>query len=139
MPNAIVKIEGKELKVDEAIAKDDNLLRDLLSTSFPEAKTAQCKRTTVNGQMIVTVNKQPGKKGGLVEDLLFGQEAENPCVTMARKLATTPKLKLSGVIALESEIRIACEAGRIEANAVEHAMSTLLASDAVSVMVPPGF
>lgn len=136
---ATVKIEGMERKVDDAIAKDDASLRDLLSTVFPDAKTAEFKRTTVNGQLIVTVNKQPGKKGGLVEDLLSAEEAENPCVTLSRKLAARPKLRLTHILAMQGEIVEVRDQGRIEESAQEHAISTLTAADAQAVMLPIGF
>lgn len=136
---AEVKIEGIIVPVADAIASNDTMLRDLLTTSYPDARTATFKRTTVGGTLTVEVNKQPGKKGSLIEALLTAPDSENPAVALSRKLAAMPKLTLAAVTAMQADIIVARDAGQIETKAVHHALRSLLDADAVAAVLPMGF
>src|SRR5688572_20644032 len=89
MPDAKVKFEGQEVKLDEQIASDDAKLRAALVTVYPSISTAQIHRTREDGVLVVSVLKQAGPKGGMdqvVASLVEAPEHANPAVALATEL-----------------------------------------------------
>lgn len=66
MAMALVKLpdNGQEFPLDEAIAGSDDMLKSALRSVYPEIGDPQIKREQKDGQMVVTVVKQAGRKGG---------------------------------------------------------------------------
>lgn len=97
MANAkvILSADGQSLDLDDSIAGDDTLLRQALVAFYPQMATAKIERTTVDGQMRVTVSKQAGPKGArgraftgvaFIDALLGAPEHVNPAVELAADL-----------------------------------------------------
>ena len=74
MALATVKLadSGQEFSLEEAIAGDDELLKGALRSVAPEIGDPQIKRENQDGQMVVTILKQAGRKGAdtLAEDAI---------------------------------------------------------------------
>lgn len=71
---ALVKLpdNGQEFPLDDAIAGNDDMLKSALRSVYPEIGDPQIKREQKDGQMVVTVVKQAGRKGSHDEE---GREA----------------------------------------------------------------
>jgi tryptophan synthase alpha subunit len=68
MEAKIILPDGQTVDLPEEVAKDDTMLRDSLSQYVPEIRNAELKRTTKDGQMVVTVVKKAGVKGLFIPD-----------------------------------------------------------------------
>lgn len=60
---ALVKIEGREIPLDDTIAGNDELLKQALLPHLAEVANATISREQKDGQMVVTLVKRAGPKG----------------------------------------------------------------------------
>jgi hypothetical protein len=148
-----LKIEGQEYQIDEAIAaggatiqESDKLLRDALRPTFEIAAGATFQRETRNGQLYITLVKQPGPKGGESRLLLALQEAPASINTMMalscemHLLEARGALDLPTLLAIQPRIDDALKRGDGEERHIATALRVLSAAPAVaSSDVPPGF
>lgn len=83
---ALVKIEGSELELDDAICKSDKTLKDALSPYYPAVSNADIKREDRGGQTVITVTKRAGSKGsgltGVFSSLDAVEEFIHPALRM---------------------------------------------------------
>jgi hypothetical protein len=61
---ALIKLDGQQFTLDDAVAANDELLIRALRSVAPEIGQPKIGRETQDGQMVVTVVKQAGPKGG---------------------------------------------------------------------------
>jgi hypothetical protein len=142
---AKIKIEGQTLTMDDEIAKDDELLKAALVTSWPDAKTASFKREGGKDgkELVVTVQKKAGTKGALIERLFDAPEGVNPAVVMSARIAEMARageLNPELVRELLPEIGSAAELGERDLDAANAALGSLMGAGAIaSKEVPLGF
>jgi hypothetical protein len=67
---ALIKMpdNGQSFEMDDAVAGDDNILKQALRSIYPEIGDATITRKTEDGQLVVTVVKQAGRKGAATEE-----------------------------------------------------------------------
>lgn len=149
---ATVKIEGQEYQIDDAIAnggatpqESDQLLRDALRPNFEIAGGATFQRETRNGQLYITLVKQPGPKGAsrLLSVLLNAPASINPMMELACEmhlLEARGALHLSAILAVQPRIDNALVDGAKETQAIAEALQVLSAAPAIasSTDVPYG-
>ena len=140
---AIVKIEGQEYTIDNAIAnagatvqESDRLLRDALSPTFGIAAGATFQRETRNGQLYITLVKQPGTKGATpaLQFLLEASGSINPAMQLACEmhvLEARGALNLPALLAVQSRIDEALKQGETEERHITRALHILGAAPAI--------
>ena len=147
----ILKIEGQEFPIDDAIAnggkttqESDQLLRDALSPTFGIAAGATFLRETRNDQLYITLVKQPGTKGAAfaLQYILETPGLINPSMYLACEmhlLETRGTLDLPALLALQPRIDEALKQGENEERRIETALHILEVAPAIaSSDVPSG-
>lgn len=149
---AIVKIEGQEYQLDDAIVnggatvqESDRLLRDALRPTFEIAAGATFQREQRGETLYVTLVKQPGPKGARGDALHVLLEAPafiNPSTRLACELHLMEgqgKLDLEALLAIQPRLNRALQQGDAEARSIARTLRTLsLAPAMTSSDVPPG-
>jgi hypothetical protein len=148
---ATVKIEGQEYQIDDAIAnggataqESDQLLRDALRPNFEIAAGATFQREVRNGQLYITLVKQPGPKGAsrLLSVLLEAPAYINPIMALSCEmhlLEARGALDLPALLAVQPRIDDALGRGAGEERHIAAALRVLSAAPAVaSSDVPSG-
>jgi hypothetical protein len=149
---ATVKIEGQEYQIDDAIAnggasveESDRILRDALRPNFEIAAGATFQRETRDGQLIITLVKNPGPKGAqpLLHRLLAVPEAINPALVLACEMQleeARSALDLPALLALQPRLEAALKDGLAEEKLIAATLRVLAAAPAVaSPEVPLGW
>lgn len=140
---ALVKLEGREITIEDEIAKDDDLLRAALQPSWPDAKTATFTRKKDGDNLTVTVAKKAGTKGSLIDRLLAAPDGINPAVAMSariRELQASGKLTSETITKLLPEIEAAAEQGERDLEATKHVTRDLGEAPAIAhTLIPAGF
>ena len=143
---ALIKIDGTEMPLDDEIAKDDETLKKALSPFYPGAANSDIKRTTENGQMVVTVVKRAGSKGGdipIIEALKAAPEHINPAIKLANELQrkeSAGALEITEIMEMTRVVEQAINTGRKEEGQVEKALALLhKAPPCASSVRPMGF
>lgn len=145
MPTLIKMPDGQSFELDDAIAADDTILRDALRAAYPDAATADLKRTEQNGQKVVTVVKKAGTKGGLdtvVEALAAAKSFTNPAVAMHQRVTIVLQQpdSVQTILTMRAEIEQAVEAGDKAVRQVKAALGLLCRADPIaSSTIPTGF
>lgn len=140
MAKVLIEIEGQQIPVDEEIASDDNLLRQLLRPYYPDASNAKIDRK--EGEIIKVV-KVAGPKGTTpLEMLLDAPETVNPALVVCRKVQRqelTTALDYDSMKQLAAEIDEAIEIGTTEVEAVNRSIAVLQKSAPAPGLPPIGF
>src|SRR5882762_8956728 len=123
---ATLKIEGQHYQIDDTIAnggatvqESDQLLRDALRPTFEIAAGAVFQRETRDGQLVITLIKQPGPKGAsqALPHLLQAPVSINPAIALACEmhlLEARGMLDLSALLSIQSRIDAAIGHGKSE-------------------------
>src|SRR5437588_4130774 len=116
---ATLKIEGQHYQIDDAIAnggatvqESDQILRDALRPTFEIAAGAIFQRETRDGQLLITLVKQPGPKGAsrALHHLLQAQAMINSAMELAcemQLLEARDMLDLPALLAIQPRIDVA--------------------------------
>ena len=148
---AIIKLEGQEIPIDEAIALDDTMLRNALTPFYPDAAHAEIARETKDGQTIVRMVKRAGTKGtncetgtaSVLNQLIQAETGLNPALELCwqlKSLEIKGKLDLEALVSLQDNIRTAIAQGETEVKQVEIALRLLLTAPPIPAkIVLPGF
>lgn len=137
---ALVKIEGQEpFHLPDEYANEDNVVRAALATAFPDAASAEIKRETVEGQLVITVVKRAGPKGlrPALAALVAAPPHVNPAVALVHKLEADGPPSLDALLEAQGEIAGAIADGEAELQAVKRALEALIASVPISSAVAP--
>ena len=141
---AIVKIEGQEYTIDDAIAhggatlqESDQILRDALRPTFEIAAGATFQRETRAGHPYITLIKQPGTKGAprVIQRLREAPSSINPAMVLACEthlLESRHALDLPTLLALQSRIDAALEHGAKEERLIWKSLRVLTDAPAVA-------
>ena len=112
MTKVIVSFEGQQHPVDQNIAANDQLLRDLFAPFYPDMANSVIERKP--GE-IIKIIKRAGPKGATpLFVLIASPEFVNPAVTMCRKvqhMELVGELDYEGMNALSNEIESAIKQG----------------------------
>jgi hypothetical protein len=148
---AIIKLEGQEIPIDDAIALDDTMLRNALTPFYPDAAHAEIARETKDGQTIVRMVKRAGTKGtnretgtaSVLNQLIQAETGLNPALELCwqlKSLEIKGKLDLEALVFLQDNIRTAIAQGETEVKQVETTLRLLLAAPPIPAkIVLPGF
>jgi hypothetical protein len=138
----ILKIEGQEYTIDNAIAnggttvqESDQILRDALRPTFGIAAGATFQRETRNDELYITLVKQAGTKGARLPFLLDAPGSINPAMQLACEmhlLETQGALDLSTLLAMQSRIDEALKLGESEERHIAKALHILGAAPAIA-------
>jgi hypothetical protein len=148
---ATLKIEGQHYQIDDTIAnggataqESDQILRDALRPTFEIAAGAIFQRETRDGQLLITLVKQPGPKGAsrALHHLQQALASINPAMELACEmhlLEARDMLDLPALLALQPRIDVAIKAGTLEEHQIRKALRVLTAAPAIaSSDVPHG-
>ncbi len=137
----ILKIDGQELELDEAMAASDDLLRLGLAPFYPFMQNALIERKTdKEGQLVIEVVKRAGTKGAItpLSVLIDAQEEVNEAITLAwilKRQEAAGEIEASDIVQMYGQIEEAIAAGREEESLIDSAWSFLTSTVAqVSVM-----
>jgi hypothetical protein len=137
-----LSVEGQLFQLDDAIASEDQKIRDYLSCFLPDMGNAQIIREP--GKPIL-VSKAPGKKGSTLplDVLKDAPEEVNPAVLCARRMQALELMgQLTPLTLAEhyEEIQSSSTLGLQWASFVEESLKTLKESVPVpSKQIPLGF
>ena len=151
MTMATLKIEGQEYQIDDTIAhggatvqESDQILRDALRPTFGIAAGAVFQRETRDGQLFITLVKQPGPKGAscALQYLVEAPASINPAMELACEmhlLEARGMLDLPALLSLQPRIDVAIKHGGLEECQIRMALRVLTAAPAIaSSNVPDG-
>ena len=116
----VVIIEGQRIPLPTSNLSDDEV-RKLITPFWPSAANAEIRREEKADAMEVTLVKQPGTKGGIVDALCASTESVNPAIVMYYQLLGSSRaggVDLFAVMSMRAQIRRAMEAGHAEAERV---------------------
>ena len=137
----ILKIDGQELELDEAMAASDELLRQGLAPFYPFMQNALIERKTdKDGQLVIEVVKRAGTKGAItpLSMLIDAKEEVNEAIALAwilKRQEAAGEIEASHIVQMYSQIEEAIAAGREEESLIDAAWSFLTSTVAqVSVM-----
>ena len=137
----ILKIDGQELELDEAMAASDELLRQGLAPFYPFMQNALIERKTdKDGQLVIEVVKRAGTKGAItsLSVLIDAQEEVNEAIALAwilKRQEATGEIEASNIVQMYGQIEEAIATGREEESLIDAAWSFLTSTVAqVSTM-----
>lgn len=137
----ILKIDGQELELDEAMAASDELLRQGLAPFYPFMQNALIERKTdKDGQLVIEVVKRAGTKGAItpLSVLIESPEEVNPAIALAwilKRQEAAGEIEASNIVQIYGQIEEAITTGREEESLINAAWSFLSSTVAqVSVM-----
>jgi hypothetical protein len=140
---ATLKIEQQELELDDAIAANDELLRQGLAPFYPFINNALIERKTdKNGQLVIEVVKRAGTKGATstsLSVLIDTPEAVNPAITLAWQLKQREaigQIETVNLVQMYEQIDDAISKGREEERLVDAAWSFLSHAAAQTSTLP---
>ncbi len=126
-----ILIEGQTIPVDEAIGKDDEMVRRVLAPYYPDAANAMITRTTKDDVVTVNVVKRAGTKGkpgtgqSPLQKLARVKGGRNTAVALYLELREIPDPDPEALLAMDRRIEAAIQAGAEEGQAVEKARKRL--------------
>lgn len=137
----ILKIDGQELELDEAMAASDELLRQGLAPFYPFMQNALIERKTdKDGQLVIEVVKRAGTKGAMtpLSVLIDAKEEVNEAIALAwilKRQEAAGEIEASHIVQMYGQIEEAIATGREEESLIDAAWSFLTSTVAqVSVM-----
>lgn len=140
---ATLKIEQQELELDDAIAANDELLRQGLAPFYPFINNALIERKTdKDGQLVIEVVKRAGTKGATstsLSVLMDTPEAVNPAITLAWQLKQREaigQIETVNLVQMYEQIDDAISKGREEERLVDAAWSFLSRAAAQTSTLP---
>jgi hypothetical protein len=143
---ALVKLEGQDIPLDDALAGDDNLTRKALTPFYAEVANAQIKRETKEGQMIVTVVKRAGPKGtrstigSTLAALTAAASHVNPALQLYLEFTNGPTLTAEQLLIQQPQIEAALIEGQAEVEEIQSALQSLFLSRPIpATFTPLGF
>jgi hypothetical protein len=138
----ILKIDGQELELDEAMAASDELLRQGLAPFYPFMQNALIERKTdKDGQLVIEVVKRAGTKGSItpLSVLIDAKEEVNEASALAwilKRQEAAGKIEASYIVQMYGQIEEAIATGREEESLVDAAWSFLTSTVAQVSMMP---
>lgn len=63
MATIVLPDNGQRFPIDDAIARSDEMLRQALAIVYPGVANADIRREDKNGELVITIIKQAGRKG----------------------------------------------------------------------------
>ena len=135
--------DGQSLTLDDAIARDDKLLKRALTPYYPELANAAFERNESTGELVVKVIKQPGTKGApsaVLNTLLSAPETINPAVVCYHRLAemeSRGELGTRALLLLQGEISSSVEAGEAQIKEVGQALKSLCSAEPIAATFTP--
>lgn len=137
----ILKIDGQELELDEAMAASDELIRQGLAPFYPFMQNALIERKTdKDGQLVIEVVKRAGTKGAItpLSVLIDAKEEVNEAIALAwilKRQEAAGEIEASDIVQMYGQIEEAIATGREEESLIDSAWSFLTSTVAqVSVM-----
>lgn len=137
----ILKIDGQELELDEAMAASDELLRQGLAPFYPFMQNALIERKTdKDGQLVIEVVKRAGTKGAItpLSVLIDAKEEVNQALALAwilKRQEAAGEIEASHIVQMYGQIEAAIATGREEESLIDAAWSFLTSTIAqVSTM-----
>ena len=138
-----LKIEQQELELDDALAANDELLRQGLAPFYPFINNALIERKTdKDGQLVIEVVKRAGTKGATstsLSVLIDTPEAVNPAITLAWQLKQREaigQIETVNLVQMYEQIDDAISEGRDEERLVNAAWSFLSCAAAQTSTLP---
>ncbi|MEH1780877.1 MAG: hypothetical protein V7L26_17540 [Nostoc sp.] len=129
---AIIKLDGQDINIDDAIARSDEDLKSVLVPFYPQLANAQITReTTPDGLLIVKMIKQAGPKGNetTIESLKNAPNQLNPAIDLSwkakQKFFSNSPIELKDVIDLQPQIQAALKNGQEEKESINRAKAFL--------------
>ena len=134
----ILKIDGQELELDEAMAASDELLRQGLAPFYPFIQNASIERKTdKDGQLVIEVVKRAGTKGAItpLSVLIDAQEEVNEAICASqqrfaialawilKRQEAAGEIEASHIVQMYGQIEEAIAAGREEESLIDAARS----------------
>ncbi|MFN6474028.1 MAG: hypothetical protein RMY36_030735 [Nostoc sp. SerVER01] len=125
---AIIKIDGQDITIDDAIAQNDEDLKKVIVPFYPQLANAEIKRETTAQGLVVRMIKQAGLKGSdaVIESLKNAPSEFNPAIDLAWRCKqvffTNSQVELKDVIDLQPQIESALSAGNKENNEIRHSL-----------------
>jgi hypothetical protein len=129
---AIVKLDGQDINIEDAIAANDEDLKRVIVPFYPQLANAQISReTNADGLLIVRMVKVAGPKGSqVVESLKNAPYQINPAIDLAWKARiaffNNSPVELKDVLDLQPQIEAAVKAGNEERKSTNHALAFLV-------------
>jgi hypothetical protein len=138
-----LKIEQQELELDDALAANDELLRQGLAPFYPFINNALIERKIdKDGQLVIEVVKRAGTKGATstsLSVLIDTPEAVNPAITLAWQLKQREaigQIETVNLVQMYEQIDDAISKGREEERLVDAAWSFLSRAAAQTSTLP---
>lgn len=129
---AIIKLDGQDVDIDDAIASSDEDLKSVLVPFYPQLANAEITREiNDDGQMIVRMIKRAGPKGNEtpIESLKNAPNELNPTIDLAwkvkQKFFSSSSIELKDVIDLQPQIQAALKTGQEEKASINRTLAFL--------------
>lgn len=144
MATVILTGDGQSFPIEDEIARDDELLRQVVKSVSPAYTNPTFRRETKDNALIVHVSKQAGTKGAGALDALKAAPEQQTTLAVMRahldKLERGKRLTVDAALELEPQVRAAVAASHGEREILRRAVKKLLQSESVpSPFVPAGF
>ena len=133
----ILKIDGQELELDEAMAASDELLRQGLAPFYPFMQNALIERKIdKDGQLVIEVVKRAGTKGAItpLSVLIDAKEEVNEAIALAwilKRQEAAGEIEASHIVQMYGQIEEAIATGREEESLINAAWSFLTSTVAL--------
>lgn len=140
MVKVIVSFEGQQHPVDENIAANDQLLRDLFTPFYPDMANSVIERKP--GEIIKIIKRAGPKGASPLEVLITSPEEVNPALTMCRKvqhMELMGELDYESMNALSNEIEEAIKQGTEYSNVIRKTLRLLEKILPSPGAIPEGF
>jgi hypothetical protein len=134
---ALVKIEGREISLDDTIAGNDDLLKQALLPHLAEVANATISREQKDGQMVVTLVKRAGPKGmhSVLAALYQVPEEVNPVFGLAWMIQWNEArhtMEFTHLMDLQPAIESAIKCGEGEEQHTSRALTHLKAATPIA-------
>jgi UPF0288 family protein (methanogenesis marker protein 3) len=116
----VIAIEGQNIDLPAEIAADDAKVKSALAPYFPGAANAKIMRAEKDGVETVTVIKQAGTKGGIVEALIACKPSRNPVAELYEELSgvTVNSIDPKNLLELDARVKTVIKRGEEQKKAV---------------------
>ncbi|MFN6475357.1 hypothetical protein [Nostoc sp. DedQUE07] len=129
---AIIKLDGQDINIDDAIASVDEDLKSVLVPFYPQLANAEITReTNSDGLMVVRMIKRAGPKGNdaVIEFLMLSPNQLNPAIDLSWQakqiLFRNSPIELKHILDLQPQIKAAVKAGQEEKDSMARALTFL--------------
>ncbi|KYC34693.1 hypothetical protein WA1_49065 [Scytonema hofmannii PCC 7110] len=130
--NYILVIENQEIPIEEKIAASDDVLRQAISSYYPELAHAQIQRNSEGETVKIKMIKQAGTKGcntpNIIQYLAESLDCTNPALLLSWQLKLMEingNLSIEQLIELQPVIDKAVEEGEVWIQAIQATLHSL--------------